>query len=371
MSEFKDLKVDHRIIKRLKELNITTPTDIQEEAIPFLIEKSTDFIGMAQTGTGKTAAYGIPLIQKVSVKNKHIQGLILAPTRELVQQISKELFKFTKYYDHIFALGIYGGSDLDKQIAFLRKPTQIIVATPGRLMDLINRKKIDLSHLKYTVLDEADEMLKLGFKEDINFILKNTAVKNNIWLFSATMPPDIKTIVKKHMKINAHMVKIVDKGVMNKNIKHEFILCQSTEKLNTLVAILKKDDSKRGIIFCKTKKSTELLTKQLIAKNFKTDGLQGNLTQIERDKVMRSFKNKNLQFLISTDVAARGIDVDSLSYVIHYETPDQMDYYTHRSGRTARGGKKGLSLSLVTDKELKYLSTISKKLQFTINETIQ
>lgn len=369
MSQFERLHVDKRIARRLKELNIVEPTEIQTEAIPFLTQKSTDFIGMAQTGTGKTAAYGVPLLQKMNPKNAHIQGLILAPTRELVQQIAKELFKFSKYYKPIFTTGIYGGPGLEKQIAMLRKPTQIIVATPGRLMDLLDRKKIDLSQVKYTVLDEADEMLKLGFKSDIEYILDFVKTENNIWLFSATMPNDIQSMIKRHMKVNAHTVKIADESILNKNIRHEYINCHPTEKLNTLLQFL-NGHSARGIIFCKTKKSTETLTKQLIARNFDVQALQGNLTQIEREKVMRAFKNESLQLLISTDVSARGIDVDKLAFVIHYEMPDQSDFYTHRSGRTARGGRKGLSLSLVDEKELKFLKTLSKSLKFELNETV-
>ncbi len=368
MKQFEHLNIDKNIVKRLKELNFEQPTEIQSAAIPFLIEKDADFIGMAQTGTGKTASYGIPLLQKVNSKNTNIQGLVLAPTRELVQQIAKQLFKFTKYYKPVFTAGIYGGPGLDKQIAMLRKPTQIIVATPGRLMDLINRKKIDLSNVKYTVLDEADEMLKLGFKEDIDFILNFTAKPNNIWLFSATMPKDIQQMIKRHMKVNAHEVRVSHTGVLNENISHEYIPCQTSEKLNILHQFLRNNES-RGIIFCRTKNATENLTKQLKARNYDVESLQGNLTQIEREKVMRAFKKESLQLLVSTDVSARGIDVDRLQFVIHYEMPDQKEFYTHRSGRTARGGKKGLSLSLVDEKELRFLKSISKTLKFRLNET--
>ena len=368
MNQFEQLGVDKRIAKRLIEMGIETPTEIQAEALPFLIKKQTDFIGMAQTGTGKTAAYGVPLLHKINSKKPQIQGLILAPTRELVQQIAKELFKFTKYYKPIYSVGIYGGPNLDRQIAMLRKPTQIIVATPGRLMDLLNRKKVDLSQVKYTILDEADEMLKLGFKEDIDFILNYTNTEKNTWLFSATMPVDIQKMIKRHMKVNAHTVQISSKGIMNQNIRHEYIPCDNTEKLNTLLHFLSKITS-RGVVFCKTKKSTDLLTKQLISRNYNAQALQGNLTQIERDKVMRAFKNENLRILVSTDVSARGIDVDNLAFVIHYEMPDQTDFYTHRSGRTARGGKRGLSLSLVNEKELKFLKSLSKTLKFELNET--
>lgn len=370
MTDFKSLSVHPNLVKRLAELDILYPTQIQEETIPYLIEKGGDFIGMAQTGTGKTAAYGLPILQRINHKQLNIQGLILAPTRELVQQIAKTLFKYTKHYQPIYTVGIYGGSDLDKQVASLRKPTHIIVATPGRLIDLINRKKIDLSHLKYLVLDEADEMLKLGFKEDLDYILSSANNRIQKWLFSATMPKDIEALVKKHLYHQAKKVMISEKSVLNVNIKHEYVPCQSTEKLNTLLQFLAKKNDVRGIVFCKTKKSTILLTKQLIARGFNCQSLQGDMTQIDRDKAMRAFKNKSLQFLISTDVSARGIDVDNLTFVLHYEMPDQTDYYTHRSGRTARGGKKGLSIALVDEKELRFLKNLSKNLNFDLNETL-
>ncbi|MFK8036845.1 MAG: DEAD/DEAH box helicase [Crocinitomicaceae bacterium] len=369
MSDFKNLSVHPNLVKRLTEMGILYPTPIQEESIPHLIEKGGDFIGMAQTGTGKTAAYGLPLLQKINHKQPNIQGLVLAPTRELVQQIAKTLFKYTKYYQPIFTVGIYGGSDLDRQIASLRKPTQIIVATPGRLIDLIDRKKIDLSYLKYLVLDEADEMLKLGFKEDLDYILTSSNDRIQKWLFSATMPKDIESLVKKHLYHQAKKVMISEKSVLNENIRHEFIPCQSTEKLNILHQFLTQQQTTSGIVFCKTKKSTILLSKQLISRGYNCQSLQGDMTQIDRDKAMRAFKNKSLQFLISTDVSARGIDVDNLAYVLHYEMPDQIDYYTHRSGRTARGGKKGLSIALVDEKELRFLKTLSKKLSFNLSET--
>ena len=370
MSEFKQLGVDARIIKRLTELNIIDPTEIQTQSIPFLAEKGSDFIGMSQTGTGKTAAYSIPLLQNINVKNNNVQALILAPTRELVQQIAKNIFKFTKYYKPIFSVSITGGPNMSKQLSLLNKNTHIIVATPGRLMDLLGQQKVNLENLKYVVLDEADEMLKLGFKEDIEQILSYSKGKINTWLFSATLPQDIKKLIQKHLKVNAHSVIISEKNVLNKNIKHEYISCNQTEKLNTLIQYLKLKNIQRGLIFCKTKKATTILTKQLKSKNILCEAIQGDLTQLEREKVMRAFKNESLGFLVSTDVSARGIDVENLDHVIHYEMPDQTDYYTHRSGRTARGGKKGLSIAFVDEKELALLKKISKALNFEVNETI-
>ncbi|MFK8045304.1 MAG: DEAD/DEAH box helicase [Crocinitomicaceae bacterium] len=370
MNDFKELGVHPQLAKRLFELGIERPSPIQKESIPYLLEKGGDFIGMAQTGTGKTAAYGLPLLQKISPKQSQIQGLVLVPTRELVQQVAKTLFKYTKHYQPIFSVGIYGGPNVNKQIALLRKPTQIIVATPGRLIDLINRKQIDLSYLKYLVLDEADEMLKLGFKEDLDYILTASNSRIQKWLFSATMPRDIEALVKKHLYHQAKKVMLSETSILNSNIKHEYILCKAAEKLNTVIQFLNNRKNDRGIIFCKTKKSTQLLYKQLLARGFAVQALQGNMTQVDRDKTMRAFKNLSLQILISTDVSARGIDIENLSYVLHYEMPDQIDYYTHRSGRTARGGNKGLSIAITDEKELKFLKTLSKTLVFSVNETL-
>ncbi|MDX1350026.1 MAG: DEAD/DEAH box helicase [Putridiphycobacter sp.] len=370
MNGFTALGVHPHIAKRLTELGIEQPTPIQEQTLPYLLEKGGDFIGMAQTGTGKTAAYGLPLLQRCNHKQRQVQCLVLAPTRELVQQIAKMLFKFTKYYQPIYTVGVYGGPSLDKQIAALKKPTQIVVATPGRLIDLIERKQIDLSFLKYLVLDEADEMLKLGFKDDLDYILTAANTRIQKWLFSATMPRDIEALVKKHLYHQAKKVIISQKSVLNTDIKHEYIPCKTNEKLNVLIQFLNKQKDKRAIIFCKTKKATELLNKQLIAKGFPSQAIQGDMTQIDRDKVMRAFKNKTLRLLISTDVSARGIDVDNLAFVLHYEMPDQIDYYTHRAGRTARGGRKGASIALVDEKELRFLKNLSKSLNFELNETV-
>lgn len=371
MTTFKELGIHPNLVKRLTEMGIVTPTPVQAETIPYLLKQSNNFVGQAQTGTGKTAAFGLPIIQKVSAKNGHVQALILSPTRELVQQIAKQLFKFTKHYDKVFTVAVYGGPNMDRQIASLAKPTQIIVATPGRLMDLLDRKVVNLEHVKTVVLDEADEMLSMGFKADIDKILSFTNQQQaHTWLFSATLPDDIQKIIKKFMSTGYKEVKIDSEQQVNKNITHEYVVCEPKEKLNAMHQFLRKQGDKRGVIFCRTKADTLLLNKQLKAKNYAVDVLNGDLKQIEREKVLRAFKNHNLQLLISTDVAARGIDIENLAFILHYNIPEQMEYYTHRAGRTARAGKKGLSLSFITAQDKKNIKRLENALNISFSETI-
>lgn len=369
MKSFADLGVSAIFQQALIENNILDPTEIQIKAIPFLLESGTDLIAQAQTGTGKTAAFGLPLLQKADPANRNVQALILCPTRELGQQIQKQLFKLTKYGPKVFIEAVYGGAPINDQIQALKRPTQIVVATPGRLVDLLARKAIDLSHVNTIVLDEADEMLSMGFKKELDQILSQTAGNRNTWLFSATMSAEIHNIIKTYMSADAYKIQVDKKNIVNKDIEHKFILCGSDkEKLNYLIQFLKEQDEERGIIFCNTKNGADLLSKQLFSKNISTDALHGDLGQRDRDKVMRAFKNEKLQVLIATDLAARGIDIESLSYVIHYQLPEQIEYYTHRSGRTARAGKKGFSLSLVTDKELEKLKVIESTLGISVKE---
>jgi len=362
MENFKDLGIDSDFVKGLNELNIIEPTEIQKEVIPLLLTTKTDLVGQANTGTGKTAAYGLPLLQSINPNNNVVQGIILCPTRELGQQVAKQLFKFTKYTHKIFTEAVYGGEKIDIQIKNLNRPTHIIVATPGRLIDLVNRKVVDLSHVKTVILDEADEMLSMGFKKELDQILGFINNKEQTWLFSATIPHGIKQIINEHMHEDAYRIEVSNKNVVNKNINHQYIVCDEIEKLNEIIRFLKAQGNDRGIIFCKTKVATQKLTKQLIAKNVAVDCIHGDLTQKERDKAMRAFKNESLQVLVATDIAARGIDVAELSFVAHYQLPDQEEYYTHRSGRTARAGKKGISISFVTSFELKQLRYFEKNL---------
>lgn len=363
MSTFSELGIAKEYIKALKELNIKTPTKIQEQTIPILLKTETDFIGLAQTGTGKTAAYGLPVLHHIDPSNTEIQALILAPTRELVQQIQKQLFKFTKYCDSkIFSEGVYGGEKMDRQIKNLQRTTHIVVATPGRLLDLIERGNIDISNIKTLVLDEADEMLSMGFKEDLNKILKYNTGKRYTWLFSATMPEEIQRIIKTYMSPKAARVEVNKNSLVNANITHEYITTSIKEKMNVLTKLFERFGDQRGIIFCRTKAGTKNLTELLQNEGFSVEALEGDMQQKERDKVMRAFKNESLKVLISTDVSARGIDVNNLAFVIHHQLPEQLEYYTHRSGRTARAGKTGRSIALILPNELQRVHEIQKTL---------
>jgi len=369
LTTFADLSVSDTYLKALEELGIVNPTEIQIKAIPFLIAKRTDFIGQAQTGTGKTAAFGLPILNAIDPDDAHIQALILSPTRELGQQIAKQLFKFTKYGPKkIFIESVYGGARIDQQISALRRPTHILVATPGRLVDLLEKKAIDLSYIKTIVLDEADEMLSMGFKKDLDTILSFTAGKRYTWLFSATMPSSIKAIIKSYMSPDAMRVVINKHDVINNDIEHKYIICESEKKPEVLFGFLKTQGENRGLIFCRTKADTQSVAKRLIARNINADSLHGDMLQKERDKVMRAFKNSKLQILVATDLAARGIDVKELAYVVHYSLPESTEYYTHRSGRTGRAGNKGLSFIMITSREQGALKRIERELGIKIKE---
>jgi len=378
MSSFSELGIRKEFIQSIKEIGISKPSEIQEKAIPILLNSKTDFIGLAQTGTGKTVAFGLPVLHQIDADSAHIQALILTPTRELVQQIKKQLFKFTKYVDErIFLEAVFGGEKIDRQINNLKRTTHVVVATPGRLIDLIERGDIDISHVTTVILDEADEMLSMGFKQDLNRILKFTTKNDRktwlfsatrTWLFSATMPEEIKKIIKTYMDANAPRVEVNPKSLVNENIRHQFIKTTIKEKTGLIISFLEKRGTQRGIIFCRTKAGAQNLADQLIEEGFSAAALEGDMQQKERDKVMRAFKNESLQYLISTDVSARGIDVRGLEFVIHHQLPEQTDYYTHRSGRTARAGKTGISLALVLPYELERVHALQKELHIKFTE---
>ena len=369
MLTFSDLSIQSSYIKSLKELGIISPTEIQEKAIPVLLNSQTDFIGLAQTGTGKTAAYGLPILHSIDASKNDIQALILAPTRELVQQIQKQLFKFTKYHSaKIFAEGIYGGEKIDIQLKRIQRTTHIVVATPGRLIDFIERGEIDLKNIKTLVLDEADEMLSMGFKNDLNTILQHTSGKRNTWLFSATMPDEIQKIVKKYMSPKAIRIAVNENNLVNANIDHQYLITNIKKKTDILIWFLESKPEERGIIFCRTKAGTQNLTRILKDEGFSVGALESDMQQRDRDKVMRAFKNESLQVLVSTDVSARGIDVSDLTFVIHHQLPEQLEYYTHRSGRTARAGKKGVSIALILPSEVQQIHAIQKALGIKFTE---
>src|SRR5690554_1378617 len=363
MTNFKQLGISKELIKALAEIGIQNPTEVQEKSIPYLLEEKIDFIVQSPTGTGKTAAFGLPILTNINPKSPKVQALILTPTRELGIQISKQLFKFTKYLpEMIYTEAVYGGEHIGKQLKALKKPTQIIVATPGRLMDLCERKAIDLSSVKTVVLDEADEMLSMGFRQEVDFILNLTKAQRNTWMFSATMPADILDLIKHHFKKGAKRIRIEPNNEVNKNIEHRYIVCEIEEKTNLILQFIQSRAGEAGVVFCRTKKGAQRLASQLKAKNVKTDAIEGDLQQKERDKVMRAFVKRRIDILVATDVAARGIDVKDLGFVIHYQLPEKEEYYTHRSGRTARAGKKGVSLAFITPSEERYIKSLGKRL---------
>ena len=368
MENFKVLGVRPEFIKGLNDLGIINPTEIQKLVIPILLDGNTDLVGKAQTGTGKTAAFGLPLLHRIDHRKDYVQALILCPTRELGKQVAKQLFRYTKYSDKIFTESVYGGEKIDKQLANLKRTTHIVVATPGRLIDLVNRKALDLSKVKTVVLDEADEMLSMGFKKELDEILDFLPEVQSKWLFSATMPNGIKQMVHEHMNPTAHRITVSKGNEVNAKIEHKFILCDDAEKSYVLLQFLNSVKDQRGIIFCRTRSSTKKVAAQLIAKNIAADAIHGDLLQKERDKVMRAFKNENLSVIVATDIAARGIDIADLTFVVHYQLPDKDEYYTHRSGRTARAGKEGVSLVLANSYDIRKIRSYEKNLRISFSK---
>ena len=364
MSNFKSLGVPSHFVKALNEINILQPTEVQEKVIPYLLEFNGDLIVQSPTGTGKTIAFGLPLINRVNPKNKGVQALILTPSRELGIQISKHLFKLTKYLpDKVFVEAVYGGEHIIKQIEALKRPTHIIVATPGRLKDLCQRKDVDLSGVRTVVLDEADEMLSMGFKEEVDFLLKQTQSQRDTWMFSASMPADVLDLIRLHFKKGAERIRIEKNNLVNKNIEHRYILTSIEGKNDLILQFLRAKVGERGVIFCRTRAATQQLADNLKKSGYQAEALHGDMSQAQRDRVMKRFKEHSLQLLIATDVAARGIDVNDLTHVIHYSLPDDDAYYTHRSGRTARAGKKGISLSILTNRDMRKFDALEKRLK--------
>ena len=361
MKNFKELGVSDDFIQSMKEMGVKTPTEIQYRTIPKLLEGQIDYIGKAQTGTGKTIAFGLPLLQKINPKKNQIQALVLAPTRELAQQIKKQLFKLTKYSsERIFCEAVYGGEKIDIQMERLERTTHIVVATPGRLCDLLDRAAIDISNIKMLVLDEADEMLSMGFLPDLNRILKYSTASKNTWLFSATFPNALNSLVKTYMHTPVR-VEVEADQLINGDISHKFITTTIGQKLDVLISFVESRGLEKGIVFCKTKLGAQKLKEELSEEGFSAVALEGDMGQRDREKSLRSFKNGASQLLICTDVAARGIDVPNVNYVIHYQLPENTEYFVHRSGRTARGGNKGLSLAIVLSKELEQLQALQKE----------
>jgi len=359
---FQELGIDADLVKGVAELGIEIPTRVQQESIPFLVKEGHDLIAQAQTGTGKTAAFGLPLLMKINPKSPKVQGLVVAPTRELAKQVGKQLFRFTKYSAKIFVEVTSGGDKIDRQIAALSRPTQIIVATPGRLLDLVRKGVVDLSSVERLVLDEADEMLSLGFKEELREILRLCKQRQSTWLFSATFPTALDDLIRGAMPADARRLVIDEDHVVNRDIDHRYAVVDRQDKDDFIAAFLRGQGEGRGVIFCRTRLGSARLGTILEERGYSVDVLQGELSQQERDKVMRGFKKGRSQFLIATDVMARGIDVPDLAFVLHHQLPEHTEYYTHRSGRTARAGKKGISLALVEPNERRKIERLEKEL---------
>lgn len=362
MMTFEALGLDAKLVKATDELGFQHPTPIQEKAIPVLLSGTKDLVGLAQTGTGKTAAFGLPLLQLVDETQKYPQALVVCPTRELCMQIVNEVELFKKFIPGMHVLAVYGGTSIGMQIRDLKRGVQIVVATPGRLIDLIERKAINLEQIEYVVLDEADEMLNMGFQEDIEFILQNTPKRNATWLFSATMPPEIRRVSKKYMTTPVEVtVGKVNTG--NKNIDHQYFVTNSQNRYETLKRLIDFNPGIYGIIFTRTKAEAQQISDKLTREGYDIDALHGDLNQQQRDKVMGEFRDKTLQLLIATDVAARGIDVQGITHVINYELPDDMEVYTHRSGRTGRAGLTGICMSIVHGREVGKIRQIERMIQ--------
>ncbi|MBS1487367.1 MAG: DEAD/DEAH box helicase [Bacteroidetes bacterium] len=362
MKSFDALGLSGELVEVVRQLGFENPTPIQEKAIPVLLQGNTDLVGLAQTGTGKTAAFGLPLLELVNADNRHTQALVVAPTRELSVQITNDLERFANNFKKLNIVTVYGGASISDQIRKIKRGAQIIVATPGRLIDLLSRKVVDLTQIQYVVLDEADEMLNMGFKEDIDEILSTTPDTKNVWLFSATMPREVREIASNYMS-NPQEIAMEGQKQGNENIDHQYVMVDERDKYLALKRFVDYTPDIFAVVFCRTKMDTQKIAEHLIKDGYNADPLHGDLTQAQRDRVMKSFKNKTLQLLVATDVAARGIDVSNITHVIHMNMPDEMEFYTHRSGRTARAGKKGISLAIVSKKEMGRVHQVEKSIK--------
>jgi ATP-dependent RNA helicase DeaD len=362
MKSFQSLGLSRGLAEAVQLIGFETPTPIQEKAIPLLLTGNRDFIGLAQTGTGKTAAFGLPLLELVDETKSNTQALVLAPTRELGLQIVSDLENFSETFKKLNIVAVYGGASISEQIRKVKRGAQIIVATPGRLIDLIGRKAINLSTVEYVVLDEADEMLNMGFKEDIDEILSKTPETKITWLFSATMPREVRAIANNYMSDPVELT-VGDKNTGNANIEHQFVVVQERDKYPALKRILDYYPEIFGLIFCRTRIDTQRVAEMLMKDGYNADSLHGDLNQAQRDKVMIKFRQRSVRILVATDVAARGIDVENITHVIHMNIPDEMEFYTHRSGRTARAGKKGISIAMVNPREVGRIRQLEKSLK--------
>ena len=361
MKSFEELGLQEDLLSAIRELGFENPMPVQEEVIPYLLTGDHDVVALAQTGTGKTAAFGLPLLQKTDASTTATQALILSPTRELCLQIAADLRDYARYLPGIYILPVYGGSSIEQQIRSLRKGVQIIVATPGRLLDLMRREVVDLSAVRNVVMDEADEMLDMGFSDDINEILAAVPEERNTLLFSATMPDEIERIAKTYMHDPREIV-IGNKNESTASVRHIYYMVQAKDKYQTLKRVVDYYPSIYGIVFCRTKVETQEIADKLIHDGYNADALHGDLSQAQRDYVMQRFRLRNIQLLVATDVAARGLAVAALTHIINYTLPDDSEVYTHRSGRTGRAGKTGISIAIINLREKHRIRTIEKNI---------
>lgn len=362
MTAFKALGLEEDLLKAIADMGFETPSEVQQKTIPILLERETDMVSLAQTGTGKTAAFGFPMLQKIDVKNRTTQGLILSPTRELCLQITNELINYGKYLPGLNVTAIYGGASISDQARQIKRGSQIVVATPGRMKDMIGRGMVDISQIEYCVLDEADEMLNMGFYEDITEILSHTPKEKSTWLFSATMPKEVSSIAKKFMHTPVEIT-VGTKNVGSDQVSHEYYLVNARDRYNALKRLADANPDIFSVVFCRTKRDTQKVAEQLIEDGYNAAALHGDLSQNQRDLVMKSFRNHQIQMLVATDVAARGIDVEDITHVINYQLPDEIETYTHRSGRTGRAGKTGVSMVIVSKSEVRKIKSIEKIIQ--------
>jgi ATP-dependent RNA helicase DeaD len=359
MTTFESLGLSPEILRAIEDLGFKSPSEVQEQTIPILLEESTDMVALAQTGTGKTAAFGFPLIQNIDLNSKKTQGLILSPTRELCMQITNELKQYSKYYQNLNTVAVYGGASITDQARQIKKGAQIIVATPGRMKDMIQRNIIDIKNISICILDEADEMLNMGFFEDIKEILSHSSDQKNTWLFSATMPKEVSIIAKKFMK-NPKEITVGQKNISTKSVSHEFFIVGGRDRYSAVKRVVDANPDIYAVVFCRTKRDAQKVAEKLIEDGYSASALHGDLSQAQRDMVMNSFRRKQIQMLVATDVAARGIDVDDITHVINYQLPDEIEIYTHRSGRTGRAGKEGKSLVIVTKSEVRKIRQVER-----------
>ena len=359
MNLFEQLGLDEPILRAITDMGFETPSEIQQKAIPTLLEDDTDMVALAQTGTGKTAAFGFPLLQLIDTDSRLTQGLILSPTRELCLQIASELKNYARYLPKVNVVAVYDGASIEEQARSLKKGAQIIVATPGRMQDMIRRNFVDISHINYCVLDEADEMLNMGFYEDITAILSHTPKEKSTWLFSATMPNEVARIARQFMRKPIEIT-VGTRNQASSTVQHEYYVVNGRHRYQALKRLADANPDIFSVVFCRTKKDTQAVAEKLIEDGYNAAALHGDLSQNQRDLVMKSFRACQIQMLVATDVAARGIDVDDITHVIHYQLPDEIETYNHRSGRTGRAGKSGISMVLVPKSELRKIKEIEK-----------